>query len=72
MFDQVTSETVMDEYIDFDSEVVTSLSAIGPQIVEWRQETSNKNVAEVIETSYAAVEKANQSEEEQEVVTDGD
>ena len=62
----------MDEYIDFDSEVVTSLSAIDPQIVEWRQETSNKNVAEVIETSYAAVEKANQSEEEQEVVTDGD
>ena len=72
LFDQLFSETVMDEYIDFDIEVVTSLSAIDPPIVEWRQETSNKNVAEVIETSNAAVEEANQSEEEQKIVTDGD
>ena len=50
----------MDEYIDFDIEVCTSLSAINPLIVEQRQETSNKNIAEVIETISSAVEEANQ------------
>ena len=72
MFDQISSETVMDEYIDFDIDVVTSLSAIDPLMVEWRQETSNKNIAEVIETSNVAVEEANQSEEGPEIVTDED
>ena len=72
MFDQLFSETVTEEYIDFDIEVVTSLSPIDPLIVAWRQETSNKNVAEVIEMSNAAVAEANQSEEEPEIVTDED
>ena len=40
--DQLSSETAIDEYIDFDIEVVTSLQAIGPLMVEWRQETRNK------------------------------
>ena len=62
----------MDEYIDLDNEVVPSLSAIDPLIVEWRQETSNKNIAEVIEITNTAVEEANQSEEEPEIVADGD
>ena len=62
----------MDEYIDFDIEVVTSLSAIDPRIVEQKQETSNKNVAEVVETSNAVVEEANQSEQQPEIVTDED
>ena len=62
----------MDEYIDFDIEVCTSLSAINPLIVEQRRETSNKNIAEVIETISSAVEEANQFEEEPEIVTDGD
>ena len=35
-------------------------------------ETSNKNIAEVIETISSAVEEANQFEEEPEIVTDGD
>ena len=72
LFDQLFSETVMDEYIDFDIEVVTSLSAIDPRIVEQKQETSNKNVAEVIETSNVVVEEANQSEQQPEIVTDED
>ena len=59
LFDELFSETVMDEYIYFDIEIVTSLSATDPLIVEWSQETSNKNIAEVIETSNAAVEEAN-------------
>ena len=72
LFDQLFSETVTEEYIDFDIEVVISLSPIDPLIVAWRQETSNKNVAEVIEMSNAAVAEANQSEEEPEIVTDED
>ena len=56
----------------FDIEIVKSLSETDPLIVEWRQETSNKNIGEVIETSNAAVEKANQPKEEPDIVTDGD
>ena len=40
LFDQLSSETAMEEYIDFDIENVTSLSAIDPLILQWRQETS--------------------------------
>ena len=72
LFDQLSSETVMDGYINFDIEVIASLSAINPLIVKWRQETSTKNIAEVIKTSNAAVEEVNQSEEELEIVPDGD
>ena len=72
LFDQLSSETVMDGYINFEIEVITSLSAINPLIVKWRQETSTKNISEVIETSNAAVEEVNQSEEELEIVPDGD
>ena len=57
---------------NFEIEVITSLSAINPLIVKWRQETSTKNIAEVIKTSNAAVEEVNQSEEELEIVPDGD
>ena len=35
----------MDEYINFDIEVITFLSAINPLIAEWKQETSTKNEA---------------------------
>ena len=38
----------------------------------WRQEIRNKSIAEVRETSDAAAEEANQSEEEPEIVTDED
>ena len=69
---KICHDTVMDEYINFDIEVITFLSAINPLIVEWRQETSTKNIAEVIETSNAAVEEVNQFEEEPEIVPDGD
>ena len=72
LFDQLSSETVMDGYINFEIEVITSLSAINPLIVKWRQETSTNNISEVIETSNAAVEEVNQSEEELEIVPDGD
>ena len=38
----------------------------------WRQEICNKIIAEVMETSNAAADEANQSEEESEIVTDED
>ena len=41
-------------------------------MVEWWQETRNKSIAEVIETSNAAAEETNDSEEEPEIVTDED
>ena len=72
LFNELSSETDIDEYIDFDIEVVTSLPAIDPSMVKWRQEARNKSVTEVIETSDAAAEEANQSEEDPEIVTDED
>ena len=68
LFDHLFSKTDIDEYIDFDIEVVISLPAINRLIVEWGQETRNKSIAEVIETSNAAAEEANQSKEEPEIV----
>ena len=42
LFDQLFSETDIDECIDFDIKVVTPLPAIDLLMVEWRQETRNK------------------------------
>ena len=67
MFDQLSSETDIYEYRDFDIEVVTSILAIDLLMVDWREETRNKSIAEFMEMSDAAVE-----EEELEMVTDGD
>ena len=61
LFDQLSSETDIDEYIGFGIEIVTSSPAIDLLMVDWRQETSN-----------AATKEANQSEEEQEIATDED
>ena len=72
LFDQLSSETDIHKYIDFDIEVVTSLLAIDMLMVDWRQETRNKSIAEVMETSDAAAEEAKQSKEEPEIVTDED
>ena len=49
LFDHLFSKTDIDEYIDFDIEVVISLPAIGPLKIEWGQKTRNKSIAEVIE-----------------------
>ena len=64
LFEQLSSETKVDEHIDFDINVTTSLSAIDPLMVEWRQKTRNKSISEVKKASDAAAEKANKSEEE--------
>ena len=49
LFDDFFSKTDIDEYIDFDIELVIYLPAIGPLKVEWGQETRNKSITEVIE-----------------------
>ena len=49
LFDHLFSKTDIDEYIDFDIEVVISLPAIGPLKIEWGQETRDKSIAEIIE-----------------------
>ena len=43
------SKTDINEYIDFEIEVVISLPAIGPLKMKWEQETPNKSIAKVIE-----------------------
>ena len=43
LFDQLSSKTGINEYIDFDNEAVTSLPAINPLMVNFRQETRNKS-----------------------------
>ena len=68
LFDHLFSKTDIDEYIDFDIEVVISLPAINRLIVECGQETRNKSIAEFIETSNATAEEANQFKEEPEIV----
>ena len=49
LFDHLFSKTDIDEYIDFDIEVVISLPSIGLLKIERGQETRNKSIAEVIE-----------------------
>ena len=41
-------------------------------MIDWRQETHNRSIADAMKTSDAAVEEANQSKEESELVTDED
>ena len=72
LFDHHFSKTDIDEYIDFDIEVIISLPAIDPLMVERWQETHNKSIAESVETGNAAAEETNHSKEEPEIVTDED
>ena len=70
--DHFSPETDIDEYISFDTKIVTSLPATDPLMADWRQETRNKSITEVMETSDASAEGANQSEEELEIKIDED
>ena len=48
LFAQISDETTIDEYIDFDFETVTSEPAVNTQNVDWRQESRERSIAEVI------------------------
>ena len=47
LFDQLSSGTDIDEYIEFDIEVVISLPPTDPLMVDWTRETRKKSMAEV-------------------------
>ena len=48
LFAQISDETTIDGYIDFDFETVTSEPAVNIQNVDWRQESRERSFAEVI------------------------
>ena len=48
LFAQISDETTIDEYIDFDFETVTSEPAVNTQNVGWRQESRERTIADVI------------------------
>ena len=48
MFAQIFDQTTTDEYIDFDFETVTSEPAANTQNIDWRQESCERSIAEVI------------------------
>ena len=72
LFDHLFSKTVINECIDFDTDIVVSLLAIDPLMIDWGQETRNKRIAEVTKMSNAAAKEANQSKEGPQIVTDED
>ena len=48
LFTQISDETAVNEYIDFDVETVTSEPAFNTQNVDWRQDSRERSIAEVI------------------------
>ena len=48
LFAQISDEITIDEYIDFDFETVTSEPAVNTQNVDWRQESRERSIVEVI------------------------
>ena len=51
MFAQISNETKIDEYIDFDFVTVTSEPAVNTQNIDWREESRERRIAEVMHLS---------------------
>ena len=49
-FPQISSETTLDQYIDFDAETVTLEPAVDPIHVDCRQKCHEKSIAEVLQS----------------------
>ena len=49
-FAQISSETTLDEYIDFDAKTITSEPAVDPTHVDWWKECREKSIAEVLQS----------------------
>ena len=47
IFAQISGETTLDEYIDFDVETITSELAVDPTQDHWQQDFREKSIAEV-------------------------
>ena len=43
---QISSETTLDEYINFDTETITSDLTVAPTHVDWQQEFQEEIIAE--------------------------
>ena len=50
LFAKISSETILDEDIDFDEETITSEPAVDPIRVDWRQECREKDIAEFLQS----------------------
>ena len=59
---QFSSETTLDEYIDFDAETITSEPAVDPTYVDWRQECREKSITEVLQSEFTVLK--NDSDDE--------
>ena len=51
LFEQMSAENTIDEYIDFDADVVTSLPAIDQLMVDWRKVSLEKSITKVVHNS---------------------
>ena len=51
LFEQISAENTIDEYIDFDADVVTSLPAIDQLMVDWRKVSLEKSITKVVHNS---------------------
>ena len=51
LFEQISAENTIDEYIDFDADVFTSLPAIDQLMVDWRNVSLEKSITKVVHNS---------------------
>ena len=51
LFEQISAENTIDEYIDFDADVFTSLPAIDQLMVDWRKVSLEKSITKVVHNS---------------------
>ena len=51
LFEQMSAENTIYEYIDFDADVVTSLPAIDQLMVDWRKVSLEKSITKVVRNS---------------------
>ena len=48
MFKQLSSEATLEEYIDFDADIIASEPDIDPLNVDWRQDSREKSIRDVV------------------------
>ena len=70
LFSQISDETTIDEHIDFDFETITSEPVVNTQYVDWRQESREKSIAQVIHLEDVALS-VNESGDEADEADEG-
>lgn len=51
LFEQISAKITIDEYIDWDAEVVTPEPADDPLMVDWKKVSLNNSIAKVVHNS---------------------